>query len=183
MKTPAVGSRTRRWRSRSFAQPLVITLIGLVASIVVYVAAVRLAIGPSTLCDLGPNTCFYYWAGAFYWVLLLLPVLAVGLLMTGVVVGRSTRDDGLAFGAATMGVVLPPLLIAVLALPGAIADGRDVLFRVASYFVGAVAVGLVLLVPIAIGFAVGLIVRPRPTDPTLGPLESAPGHDQPESGQ
>ena len=123
-----------------------------------------LANGPSEgPCTLSSDTCGYIWMGAMGQALALLPVPLVALLITGFVVGVSSRDAGLAFGAVLVGITLTPLAAAAVAvIPAAVATGGDVAFRIASNLAGAVLIGLVLLIPIAPGFGLGRVLRPRP---------------------
>ena len=160
--TPAHGPWPRL-RSRAFVQPLLITMAGVVASIGSYQAAKVMAYGPPDgPCTLSADTCGYMWMGALWQGLTLFPVLLLGLLITGLVVGLSSRDARLAFGAVLVGVVLPPLVAsAVFVVPSAIATGGDGPFRIASNLAGAVLIGLVLLIPIAPGFGLGRVIRPK----------------------
>ena len=48
------GPRTRRWRSRAFVQPMSITIIGVVVSVVLYNVARRPTSCPS---DVNADTC------------------------------------------------------------------------------------------------------------------------------
>jgi hypothetical protein len=161
LSTPAKPGR--RWRSRAFAQPLLATIVGVVGSVVLYLDVVRLANGPSDgPCTMGPDSCGYIWIGAMTQAVALLPVLLVGQILTGFVVGRSSSDTGLALRAILTVFVVPLLLGFVIAIVEDVGNGLDAQ-RIVSHFLGW-SIGLVLVFPIAIGFAVGSGVRPRPKD-------------------
>ena len=154
----------RRWRSGAFVQPLLVTVVGVVLSVMLYLAVTRSANGPSDgPCTYGPDACGYAFIGRMGQAFGLLPVLLIGLLITGLVVGLSSRDSRLAIRAVLVGTLLATLGGgAALVVPGAIAEGHDVPFRIVSILAGAAFLGLVLLIPIALGFAVGRAVRPSP---------------------
>ena len=152
--------RMRRWQSRPFVQPLLITIVGVVASVVLY----NVARGPMGCpSDVNADTCGYYFMGGLGQAIATLPVLLVGLLITGLVVGLVSHDYGLALRAVLVGVLVPPLVgTAVLDITGGLASGPA--DAIAGSFLGAALIGLVLLIPVALGFGVGCLVRPRPTD-------------------
>lgn len=156
----------RRWRSRAFVQPLLITVVGVVLSVVLYLAVTSSANGPSDgPCTYGPDACGYAYMGRMGQAVALLPVLLIGLLITGLVVGLSSHDSRLAFRAVLVGTLLATLGGgAAPAVPSAIADGHDVPFRIVSILAMAAFLGLILLIPIALGFGVGRSVRPSPKD-------------------
>ena len=155
----------RRWRSRASVQPLIVTVLGAVASVVLYVAASWFANGPlGGQCTYGPDACGYVWMGSIWRAVVLLPVLVVGQLVTGFVVGISTQDSGLALPAVLVGVMLPlVVVVTTFVLPGLLMSGRA--DAIALNLAGAVLIGLVVLVPVAFGYGVGRLVRPSPADP------------------
>ena len=113
--------RTRRWRSRAFVQPLLITIVGVVGSVGLYYS-VR---GPTGLpCTFNADSCGYVWMGAIGQAVAALPALLVGLLITGLVVGLLSHNAGLALRAVVVGVMVPPLGGALaLALQSVLASG------------------------------------------------------------
>ena len=85
-----------------------------------------------------------------------LPVLLVGLLITGLVVGLASLNAGLALPAVLVGAMVPPL---VGALQSALAIGDA--DKLVQYPAGAALIGLVLFIPVALGFGVGRLVRDK----------------------
>ena len=159
--TPVDRQGMRRWSSRAFVQPLAVTVVGVVLSVMLYVAVTWSATGPSeSPCTNGPDACGYAFIGQMGRAFGLLPVLLIGLLITGLVVGLSSRDSRLAFRAVLVGTLFTTLGGgAALVVPDAIGEGGDVPFRIVSNLAGAAFLGLVLLIPIALGLAVGRAVR------------------------
>jgi hypothetical protein len=156
----------RQWGSRGFVLPLLLTVVGVIASVALYLTVARSASGPSeSPCNNGPDVCGYVLMGSLGQAFAVLPVLLIGLVITGLVVGLSSRDSRLAFRAILVGTLLGPMAGgAVLAVPGSIADGHDVAFKIVSILAGAALVGLILLIPVALGYGIGRAVRPRTTD-------------------
>ena len=154
------GPRMRRWRSPAFVQPLLITIAGVVVSVVLY----NVARGPMGCpSDVNADTCGYYFMGGLGQAIATLPVLLVGLLITGFLVGLLSRDYGLARRAVLVGVLVPPLVgAAFLDVTGGLASGPA--DAIAGTFLGAALIGLILLIPVALGLGVGRLVRPSPTD-------------------
>jgi hypothetical protein len=150
---------TQRWRSRAFAQPLLITIVGVVTSAVVYVAATRFANGASEgPCTYGPDACGYVFMGRIGQAFVLLPVFLVGLLITGIVAGLTSHDSGLALRAIAVGVLLVPLAgVAVVVVPGELVSGR--LDAIVLNLVAVAVIGLLLLVPVGLGFLAGRWAR------------------------
>lgn len=163
MTTPAVGPGTQRWRFRAFVQPLLITIVGVVVSSELYRAGPWLLSGgpsagpfPSLLLEhaqyvpcieqVGSTTCGFISFTSAIVGLLFLPVLFAGLLITGVILGRSSRGGWDAFGAVLVALVI--LALTLIRNP------------VAPFLA---------LIPIGLGFGVGRWLRPKPTvvpDPT-----------------
>jgi hypothetical protein len=158
------GPRTRRWRSRGFMQPLLLTIVGVTASAVFFEALLLQANGPSDgPCTYGPDGCGYSWMGAVGEAFTLLPVLVGSLLITGLVIGLSSHDPGLAIRAVVVGVILVPVVgLVVLEFPRLLAEGR--VDAIVLNIAGAALIGLIALVPVALGFGVGRLVRPGPKD-------------------
>jgi hypothetical protein len=140
-------------------QPLLLTILGVTASAVLFEALLTSA----SPCTYGADTCGYSWMGAFGEAVALLPVLVGGLLITGLVVGLSNHDPRLAVRAVLVGVMVVPVGgLVVLEFPRLLAEGRaDALVLNVA---GATLIGLVALVPVALGFGVGRMVRPSPKD-------------------
>ena len=158
------GPKTRRWRSRAFVQPLLITTVGVVVSVALY----NVARGP-TGCpsEVNADTCGYYFMGGMGAAMLTLPVTLVGLLITAFVVGASSDNFGLAFRGVLVGVLVASLVAgAAIALGSGPADG---VFSALAY---AAFIGLVVLIPVAFGFGVGRAVRPGSRD---RPSATGPG--------
>ena len=151
---------TRGWRSPAFVQPLLITIAGVVVSVVLY----NVARGPvGCPSDVNADTCGYYFMGGLGQAIATLPVLLVGLLITGFLVGLLSHDYGFALSAVVVGVLVPPLAgTAVLDVTGGLASGPA--DAIAGTFLGAALIGLVLLIPVALGFGVGRLVRPSSKD-------------------
>jgi hypothetical protein len=162
--TPVGRQGMRRWRSRAFVQPLLVTVVGVVLSVMLYLAVIWSPNGPSDgPCTYGSEACGYAFMGRMGQAFELLPVLLIGLLITGLVVGLSSRDPRLAFRAVLVGTLLATLGAgAALIVPGALGEGRDVPFRIVSSLAGAAFLGLVLLIPVVLGLVVGRAVRPSP---------------------
>jgi hypothetical protein len=153
------GPRTRRWRTRGFTQPLLLTIVGVTASAVLFEALLTSA----SPCTYGADACGYSWMGAVGGAIALLPVLVGGLLITGLVVALSSHDSGLALRATVVGVMFVPVTgVAVLEFPQALENGQGdaIILNVA----GAALIGLVALVPVALGFGVGRLARPSHKD-------------------
>jgi hypothetical protein len=94
----------RRWRSRAFVRPLLVTVVGVVLSVMLYLAVTWFANGPSDRpCTYSPDACGYAFMGQVGQAFGLLPVLLIGLQITGLVVGLSSRDSRLAFRAVLVG--------------------------------------------------------------------------------
>lgn len=162
MTTPPNEPRTGWWRSRWFVQPLLVTTIGLLASVGLYYALLGPAGGP---CSYGPDACAYSMMGRFGQALTLLPVLLVGLLITGLVVGLTSRHANLAFGAALVGVFLTPLVgVVAFLVPVEVARGQA--DSIVGDLAGAMFIGLLVLIPVAPGFAVGRLLRRSRSDPS-----------------
>jgi hypothetical protein len=137
MTTPLAGTGARRLRSRAFVQPLLITIVGTLASLAIYLMAVRSSNPPcpDASCGLLHYEINLLISGAF---LLFLPL--VGMIITGLVVGQTSRDLGLAGNAILAGM---PIVWFVLIF----ATEQDVLL---SSVVSVVSLGLV-----GIGFMLG----------------------------
>ena len=153
------GPRTRRWRTRGFTQPLLLTIVGVTASAVLFEALLSSA----SPCTYGADGCGYSWMGAVGEAIALLPVLVGGLLITGLVVGLSSHDPGLAIRAVLVGVVFVPVVgLVLLEFPRLLVEAQadTIILNVA----GATLIGLVALVPVALGFGVGRLARPSHKD-------------------
>ena len=169
MTTPLGGSRARRWRSRAFMQPLLVTIVGVTGSAVLYEALLWFANGPSDgPCTNGPDACGYVFMGAISRGVALFLVLVVGLLITGLVVGLSSHDSGLAGRAILVGVMVPLLVGSVaLVLPGVLEHGQA--DATVLNLAGGLLIGFLILIPVALGFGVGRFVRPSRTDRSRTP--------------
>jgi hypothetical protein len=141
MTTPAGGSGTPGWRSRAFIQPLLLTVVGELASVVV----VQLLMGPAGGAESSP-------VGNVPGIILGTLFLAVGLLMTGFVVGLTSRDRNLALGAVLAGAIVLTLPIALIS-----PSSPSVVDRLTT--IG----GLIVLqlIPIGLGFGVGRLAKAR----------------------
>lgn len=151
----------RRWRSRAFVNPLLVTVVGVASSVVLYLSVTWSAIGSSELaCPYGPDACGYVFLGRLGQHIAHLPALLIGLMITGLVVGLSSHDSRLAFRAIVVGTLLTLLVGgAVQVRPDAIADGQEVPFRIASILALSAFIGLALLIPVALGFGLGRAAR------------------------
>ena len=101
MTTPMGGTATRGLLSRAFVQPLLITIVGTCPSIAIYVMAVRSSNPPcpDASCGLLVYEINLLISAAF---LLFLPL--VGMIITGLVVGQTSRDLELATRAILVGM-------------------------------------------------------------------------------
>ena len=87
-----------------------------------------------------------------------LPVLLVGLLITGFVVGVSSHDPGLALRGIVAGVMVPPLVGALaLALGACLRMVMPTNLHPIPRRSGA-ANGFVMFIPVAIGFGIGRLL-------------------------
>jgi hypothetical protein len=141
MTTPAGGSGTPGWRSRAFIQPLLLTVVGVIASV-----DFVLLLGPGRGAESSP-------VGNLPGVIQGTLYLAVGLLFTGFVVGLSSSERNLALGAVLAAAILLTLPFALNPSPssGSLVD-RLVL-------IGGLAI--LQLLPILLGFGVGRVVKAR----------------------
>jgi hypothetical protein len=140
MTTPADEPGTRRWRSRAFVQPLLVTIGGALATV-----AVVGVFGPS---DRSGNNI----VGALSATLGLI----AGLLITGFIVGRSSPDARLALLASLVAVIAWSLLTSIAQLR--FAPSFVELLTVFGVFI------ITPLIPIWLGFGVGRLVRPKHKD-------------------
>ena len=153
---------TRRRRVQAFVrEPLVITSIGVVVSIVLYVVVYHIALGPE--CTGDNRMCRWHESSTAFETH---PVLLLGVLITGLVVGLVSHPTEPAFRTVAAGVMVPLLVYGVaLVLPDTLARaaltapwkptfGDYFMTTVGGLVIGAV-VGLIALIPAAIGFGVG----------------------------
>jgi lysylphosphatidylglycerol synthetase-like protein (DUF2156 family) len=141
---PPGEPQTPVWRSRAFIQPLILTIVGVVASFAIYLAAVRAFNPPcpDASCGILHYEIQLLVSGA---VLLFLPL--AGLLITGGVVGNSSRDSGLAGRALLAGMAIVWLSLTVATMDA-----------VLSMFTS-----IASLILIGLGFGVGRKVKKRPS--------------------
>lgn len=150
METDQDRPRTRAWRSRAFVQPLLITVVGVVAPIALPVA-LAMATNRSEPCT--GSSCAYIDFSAIIRGLLLY---ALCLLITGIVVGLSSQDSGLAARAILIVVATVSLTAFAVSL---VSDSRTKDLLYLRDLVGScVAVAISLLVPIGLGFGIGRAV-------------------------
>jgi len=146
MTTPAGDPGTRRWRSRAFVQPLLITAVGVWANIAIYLVAVSIFNPrcPDASCGLLHYEINLLMSGA---LLLFLPL--VGMIITGWVVGQKGPRSGLAGGAILVGMAIVWLSLMVL-------TQMDVTLSSV--------VSVVSLILVGLGFVLGRRGRPSPND-------------------
>lgn len=165
MTTPASGPGMRRWRSRAFVQPLLVTIIGVAALPTIFLAPSLLA-GPSSGSCSGSSCGYGAMAGLGYG-LMLLAVWCVVMLLTGFVVGRSSRDSGLAFCAVLVAVGSLALAVTIAYTPYNALSFVDRL----AIFVG---LAIVPLISVGLGFGVGRVFKKRPSPAgSTGPAKTS----------
>jgi hypothetical protein len=156
------GRRVRMWRSRAFVEPLLLTIAGAFASY-----AVALAFFWGEPCTASESACGYGIVGRTIGIL---SIFALGMSITGFVVGRSSSDFRFAVAAVLLAVAMVSLMtiVAILILGGQ----RDykgsegpVVYVVGSFGVVVVA----LLAPMAVGFGLGRLWKKRPAGESNGP--------------
>jgi hypothetical protein len=162
MATPDDGQRRRDPASRAFVQPLLVSIIGVVASGVFYVAAMWLSQGESVPCSTdSSSTCGYIAIGTIFTALSFLPVLFAGLLITGVVVGLSSRDSRLAFRAILVAAVILGITVSILVMVFDAShthlDARQMVDDLLTVPIVAIA----LLLFIGLGLALGRSIKRR----------------------
>ena len=152
MATPEDGPPTRPWRSQAFAQPLILTVAGVLAPIAILLALSALGSSKPEACT-GLSCGWINYSGIMQGLL----IYAVWLLITGFVVGITSRDSGLASRA----ILLAVALLSVTAIIGAwVSDSQTKDFvYVRDLVVGVVTLAIALFVPIRLGFAVGRRVK------------------------
>jgi hypothetical protein len=134
--------KRRFWRSPEFVQPLLITFVGVVVSLVLY----EVVLGSLDTC---PG------CSEFFNAIETIPVALAGLLITGLVVGLVSHDSGASLRAVLVGVMVPLLILVVGTMD--VGDRGDAHEIFSALTFGAF-VGLVLLVPAALGFGVGRVL-------------------------
>jgi hypothetical protein len=154
MTTPAQPHR-RVWRTRAFIQPLLVTIVGVAALPAIFMAW-SLLVGPS---DDSSSPCTgecgtARLASAFLKGIALLVVWCVVMLFSGFGVGRSSRDSSLAFRAVLVAVV--SLALSVSIGYTLVSTTSESLLDTVFVFLG---LAIVPLVPVALGFGVGRMVR------------------------
>lgn len=152
MTTSSTEPETRAWRSRAFVQPLLVTILGVWVVPALVFLAWGAFFGPrqdSSPCTGECGTVRL--AAGFVTGIYFLVAWSVAVVIVGFLAGRSSPDAWLALRAVLLGVMLPPVVVAVLLLPGAIADSDDVLSAILTTLAGAAFVGVVVLIPTALG--------------------------------
>ncbi len=139
----------QRWRSRAFVQPLLVTLLGVVASTALFLAAADRAGGPPGQAMAGLGI-----------VVLLFPVYLGGLVATGFTAQRSSRDSGLAGRAIVVAMVLLAVVLLVAVVFVLVTQSTtwpvEDPFSASYNLVLGLAFGAgLLLLPIWLGFALG----------------------------
>ena len=168
MTTRGVDRGAQLWRSRAFVQPLLVTVVG-VAALPAALIAWRF-LDPSPLSPYPTSDCTNECGTARFAAglvngLILLGVWCVLLLAVGFVAGWSSPDARVAFGAVLVGMVGLAFSVAVVTL----STTSESILDIVGIFLG---VATVPLIPIALGFGVARMVRPRARKPSDRP---APG--------
>ena len=154
------GRTPPAWRSRAFVQPLLVTLGGVVTTIAVFAAvgSMRNLLDPCDGCTPG-----YGIVGAIIEALL---ILALGVLLTGFVVGWSSPDARLAIGAIVVASATLSLVVSALVVGSDRAAGLLDADQIRDDVVSVPLIAVGILIPIAVGFLIGRVVRsartPRP---------------------
>ena len=134
-------------------QPLVTTIIGVVVSVVLCVVAYNVV--TAARCDPigGASGRAFCESGAALFVAF--PVLMVGVLITGLVVG--SHDSGTAVRAVLAGVMVTMLILGVALVPTGImvVENGDYAGATLGGLASGAVVGLVALIPAALGFGIG----------------------------
>ena len=144
------------WRSRAFVQPLLMTVGGVVATIAVpfVIGSVMRLLDPCPDCTIG-----YGIVGAIIEGLL---ILALGVLITGFVVGWSSPDPRLARRAILLAVVILSLMVVVLVMANDAGHGALDSDQIRDDLISLPVVAIGLLIPIAVGYAIGRLVKGTP---------------------
>jgi hypothetical protein len=151
----AGGPGTRRWRSRAFVQPLLVTLVGVAALPAIYMAW-------SYLDDIAPCTetwCGYGSGVAIISGVVYLAVWCAVMVITGFVVGRSSRDSSLALRAVLVAVGSLALTASIVSTASSTTPES---FLDTIYLT--LGLAIVPLISVLVGFRVGHLVRPSPKD-------------------
>ncbi len=158
--TPEDRHRTTVWRSRAFVQPLLITIVGVIAPPAVFMAW-RFLVGPPSDFSACTGECgTANLASLLVTGIALLLVWCALLLIAGVIVGWSSSGSWLAFRGVLVAVVGLALTVSVLYTFASTTS--ESLLDTVFLFLG---VGFVPLVPIALGFVVGRLVKKKPESP------------------
>jgi FtsH-binding integral membrane protein len=166
--TPEDPQRTTVWRSRAFVKALLVTIVGVGAPPAVLLAwsySIGRASDPCT-----GTSCGYGIGVALVYGILFVAVWCAVMLMTGFIVGRSSRGTGLAFRAILVAVVGLALTVSILYMTYSTTSESflDTVFMFLGLAIGP-------LIPVGLGFLVGRSVRGTPD---VSVLRSAPSRSR-----
>lgn len=153
MTTPATESESRRWRSRAFVQPVLVTIVGVAGPPAIFLAVTWVSARLDPRC---PSCDVGYGIGmAIIIGVILFGVWLVVMLAAGFVVGRSSADSWLALQAILAVVASVALTMSIIGTTTS--PDPTSLLDVASIFL---AFAAWTLVPTVLGYGVGRSLRP-----------------------
>ena len=146
--TPEDRHRTSAWRSRAFVQPLLVTILGVGAAPAVLLVW-SYFIGPASDPCTGTSCGYGIGVAIVYGITFVAGWCAV-MLITGFIVGRSSRGSGLAFRAILIAMVGLALTVSILYTT--YSTTSESFLDTAVIFLG-LAMGP--LIPVGLGFVMG----------------------------
>jgi hypothetical protein len=152
--TTSAEQRTRWWRSRAFVQPLLVTIVGVAALPAIWFAWSFFFVDRCTSCEVG-----YGIGQAIFYGIILLAAWCGGMLIAGLLVGRSSPDSRLAFGAILAAVA--SLALSVRIVVTSTSQTSESFLDIVEMFLG---LAIVPVMAVGLGFGVGRLARPMPND-------------------
>ena len=154
--TPEDRQRSTGWRSRAFVQPLLITIIGVLAPpAVLFVWGLASRAGSACTSNCGGGG--YGIVGAIVLTIAFIAAWCAAMLIAGFIVRRSSRDSRLAVRAVLVAVA--SLALTVVIVFTAYSPPSESLVDIVSAFFG---LAVVPLIVVGLGFVVGRPVRKTP---------------------